>query len=86
MRTQLRFTLDPANGLERYLGAWAHMLAASDDLIDMLHLHPFFGDGGPVVEFNVIFPRPRPYRVWVQFQRDGVVNTMHFDVPVHSLS
>ena len=41
MRTQLRFTIDPADGLEKYLGAWAHMLAASNDLIDMMHQHPF---------------------------------------------
>jgi len=25
------------------------------------------------------------YRTWVQFQRDGVVNTVHFDVPVRAL-
>ena len=35
MRTQLRFTLDPPDGLEKYLGAWAHMLVASNDLIDV---------------------------------------------------
>jgi len=34
------------------------------------------------VRFDVVFPRARPYRVWVQFQRSGVVNTVHFDVPV----
>ena len=60
------------------------MLAASDDLIDMMHEHPYRADGGPQVEFEVVFPRPRTYRVWVQFQRDGVVNTVHFDVPVVS--
>jgi hypothetical protein len=81
-RTQLRFTLDPAEGLEKYLGAWAHMLAASDDVIDMMHQHPFIADGGPQMEFSVIFPRARTYRVWVQFQRKGVVNTVHFDVPI----
>jgi hypothetical protein len=33
----------------------------------------------------VVFPRPRTYRMWVQFQRNGVVNTVHFDVPVTKL-
>ena len=61
------------------------MLAASDDLIDMMHQHPFIADGGPQVEFRVVFPRPRTYRMWVQFQRNGVVNTVHFDVPVTKL-
>ena len=80
-RTQMRFTLD-AGGLEKYLGAWAHMLIASDDLIDMMHEHPARADGGPRVEFDIVFPRARAFRVWVQFQRAGVVNTVHFDVPV----
>jgi hypothetical protein len=25
------------------------------------------------------------YRIWVQFQRNGVVNTVHFDIPVKTL-
>ena len=83
-RTQMRFTINPSEGLEKYLGAWAHMLAASDDLIDMLHQHPFVAEGGPQIEFDVIFPRARTYRVWVQFQRKGIVNTVHFDVPIGS--
>jgi hypothetical protein len=83
--TQLRFQLGPGEGLEKYLGAWGHMLAASDDLIDMMHTHPFIADGGPQIQFNLVFPRARAYRVWVQFQRNGVVNTVHFDVPVKEL-
>jgi hypothetical protein len=82
-RTQLRVTLD-AGGLEKYLGAWGHMIVASDDLIDMLHEHPFRADGGPQVEFEVVFPRARTHRLWMQFQRHGVVNTVHFDVPVEA--
>ena len=85
MKTLLFFHLDPADGLEPYLGAWAHMLACSDDLIDITHDHPFIADGGPVMQFNMIFPRPRVYRLWVQFQRKGVVNTAVFDVPVSEL-
>ncbi len=80
-RTRMTFHVDPLDGFEKYLGAWGHMLAASDDLIDMIHLHPVRADG-PDVQFDVVFPRPRAYRVWVQFQRSGVVNTVHFDVPV----
>ena len=85
MRTQLRFTLDPVDGLEKYLGAWAHMLAASNDLIDMIHQHPSRVDEHQMVEFEMVFPRAQVYRVWVQFQRKGVVNTAHFDVPVAEL-
>ena len=80
--TQVRCTLSPGTGIERLLGAWGHMLAASDDLIDMMHEHPSLADGSPEMLFSLIFPRPRMYRVWVQFQRDGVVNTVHFDVQV----
>jgi hypothetical protein len=81
-RTRLLFHLEPADGLEKYLGAWGHLLAASDDLIDLTHLHPFIAEGGPDLQFNAVFARGHAYRVWVQFQRKGVVNTVHFDVPV----
>lgn len=84
-KTQMYFRLNPADGLEKYLGAWAHMLAGSDDLIDLIHTHPLIADGGPQVQFSLVFPRARAYRVWVQFQRKGVVNTAHFDIPVNEL-
>ena len=84
-KTLMFFKVTPGEGLEKYLGAWGHMLAASDDLIDMIHTHPFLADGSPDIQFNVIFPRARAYRVWVQFQRLGVVNTAYFDIPVKDL-
>jgi len=84
-RTQLRFVVNGAHPLEKYLGAWGHMLVASNDLIDMMHEHPFLADGGERVEFELVFPRPGSYRIWVQFQSNGVVNTAHFDVPVDAL-
>ncbi len=85
LQSRLLFALDPFEGLELYLGAWGHMLAASEDLVDMLHLHPFLLQGASAVQFNVIFPRPGLYRIWTQFQRKGVVNTTVFTVPVKSL-
>ena len=86
IKTQLHFNLKPADGIEKLLGAWGHMLVASDDLIDMIHTHPFIADGGPEIQFNVVFPRPdHYYRVWVQFQRKGVVNTARFDVKAEEL-
>ena len=84
-KTMLFFELEPADGLEPYLGAWGHLLAASEDLIDMIHSHPAWEEGGPKIQFNVIFPRPGMHRVWVQFQRGGVVNTAAFNVAVAGL-
>ena len=83
-KTRLILRVTPAEGLEQYLGAWAHLLAASDDLIDMIHEHPWAATG-PEVQFDLIFPRARPYRLWIQLQRHGVVNTAVFTVPVKNL-
>src|SRR5579884_177755 len=84
-KTLLLFHLQPSEGLEPYLGVWGHLLAASEDLIDLIHEHPTIADGGPQVQFNLIFPRPQIYRIWVQFQRLGKVNTAVFTVPVARL-
>jgi hypothetical protein len=85
MKTLLYYRVAPVDGFEQYLGAWAHMLAASDDLVDLIHTHPTLADGGPQLQFDMILPRPRTYRIWTQFQRKGVVNTARFDVPVRTL-
>jgi len=88
-KTMLFFKLKPAVGLEPYLGAWGHMLAASNDLIDTIHAHPIYitepTAGEKQVQFNLFFPREAIYRVWVQFQREGKVNTVDFTIPVASL-
>jgi hypothetical protein len=84
-KTMMFFTLDPPGGLEQYLGAWGHMLAASADLVDMLHAHPAWEEVRSDVQFNLIFPRPGMYRLWTQFQRLGVVNTVAFNVPVSAV-
>ena len=87
LKTLMFFRLTPNDGIEPYIGAMGHMLAASSDLIDLMHTHPFLvtdPEGGSVkqIQFNLIFPREGVYRVWVQFQRRGVVNTAVFNIPV----
>jgi hypothetical protein len=84
-KTMLFVHLTPTDGLEPYIGAWAHLLAVSDDLVDTIHDHPFIADGGPDMQFNIFFPREAAYRVWIQFQRKGVVNTVAFTIPVTAL-
>jgi len=84
-KTLMFFRIKPADGLEKYLGSWSHLLAFSDDLVDGMHAHPFLAEGGPEVQFNMIFPRARTYRIWAQFQRKGIVNTVVFNVPVSEL-
>jgi hypothetical protein len=92
-KTLLQYSLTPRASFEPFLGAMGHMLIASEDLIDLIHTHPFLVDGGlakppedvKLVQFNVLFPRPGRYRVWAQFQRAGVVNTIATDVMVKDL-
>jgi hypothetical protein len=84
-KTMMFVHLTPAEGLQPYIGAWAHLLAVSDDLVDTIHDHPFIADGGPDMQFNIFFPREAVYRVWIQFQRQGVVNTVAFTIPVTAL-
>jgi hypothetical protein len=84
-KTMLFVHLAPADGLEPYVGAWSHLLAVSEDLVDTIHEHPFIADGGPDMQFNIFFPREVTYRVWMQFQRNGIVNTVSFTIPVKEL-
>jgi hypothetical protein len=85
-KTMLFFQLRPADGLQPYLGAWAHLLMVSHDLVDAIHTHPFLADGGSEMQFNLFFPRVAIYRIWVQVQRAGIVNTVAFTVKANDLS
>lgn len=83
--TLLFFELSTARRLQKFLGAWAHMLAVKDDLVTMIHGHPTFADGGKRIQMNVIFPQPGSYRVWVQVQRRRKVSTVPFTIAVSDL-
>jgi hypothetical protein len=78
--SQLLFDLDDFRGLQPYLGAWAHMLIASWDTHELIHAHPTVSYGRKTTQFDLVFPRAGYYRMWVQFQRQGVVNTVAFTI------
>jgi len=78
----------PADGLEPYLGAAAHLLVVDDSLQLPLHAHPeratpLAGTGG--IDFDLQFPRAGAYKMWFQFQRNGQVQTVPFIVRVAPL-
>jgi hypothetical protein len=78
-------TGEPLTDLERYLGAWGHMLLASSDLGDVVHSHPLVeetAEGGPTITFQTMFARAGWYRVWAQVQRRGRLLTFGFTVRV----
>jgi hypothetical protein len=87
-------TGEPLRDLQRYLGAFAHALIVSDDLVEHIHTHPkemlegtdVKSGGGPEVIFDAFFPRPGRYRAWVQFQRNDRLSTVAytFDLPPYT--
>lgn len=79
----------PVSDLEPYLGAWGHAFIVSADMRDAVHSHPLTpltSPGGPTVYFQQRFPRPGTYRMWVQFQRRGVLSTVPFTINVTDAS
>ena len=86
-----RFTNAAANApitdLERYLGAFGHMLILSEDMTEYVHAHPREETqpdpsapptGGPEVLFDALLPKPGRYKAWLQFQRGGKLSTVSF--------
>lgn len=43
-------------------------------------IHPVLM-AGPICNCEMMFPRPQVYRVWVPFQRKGMINTAGLNVP-----
>jgi len=73
----------PVTGIEPYLGADGHLVALREGDGAFLHVHPQRGDGRPgVIRFGAEFPSPGRYRLFLQFQVDGVVRTVAHTVEV----
>lgn len=85
----LTFTLSdvesgaPVSDLEPYLGAPGHVLIVSADLTTADHVHPEEpATRGPVITFQPMMPASGVYKLWLQFQRHGVVATVPFVISV----
>ncbi len=85
----LRFTLSdaatgtPVTDLEPFLGAPGHMLIVNADLTEADHVHPEEPTArGPSITFQPLLPAGGFYKVWLQFQRKGVVTTVPFVISV----
>ena len=77
----------PVTDLQPYLAAYGHLVALRDGDLAYLHVHPDGspGDGrtpaGPEIRFVADVPSAGTYRLFLDFQHDGVVRTAEFTVP-----
>jgi len=85
--SELTFTVTrgggPVTDLESYLGAFGHLVALRVGDLAYLHVHPRSdpGDsetGGPEIAFHTEVPSEGAYRLFLDFQHDGVVRTAEF--------
>ncbi|MGN9766625.1 hypothetical protein ACTMS2_15890 [Micromonospora sp. SD12] len=81
----LTFRVDSAGGrpaLERYLGAYGHLVALREGDLGYLHVHPEPQPVDGAVTFWVTAPDPGRYRLYLDFQVAGVVRTAEFTLIV----
>ncbi|MEV6234709.1 hypothetical protein AB0L88_43270 [Saccharopolyspora shandongensis] len=76
----------PVTDLQPYLSAYGHLVALREGDLAYLHVHPDGapGDGrtapGPEIDFVAEVPTAGTYRLFLDFQHDGVVRTAEFTV------
>ncbi|MEV0157358.1 hypothetical protein AB0H57_27020 [Micromonospora sp. NPDC050686] len=81
----LAFTVrtgDTPAALERYLGAYGHLVALREGDLGYLHVHPEPAPAGDAVTFWLTASGPGRYRLYFDFQVAGVVRTAEFTVTV----
>lgn len=76
----------PVTDLQPYLDTYAHLTAFHEGDLAFAHLHPqgaVNGDhGGPRLEFEAMLPKPGNWRLFLQFQTNGVLHTAAVTLPV----
>ena len=70
----------PVADLEPYLGARGHLVALREGDLAFLHVHPDGRRraGAGQIAFGVEYPSAGRYRLFLQFQHEGVVHTVAF--------
>lgn len=73
--------------LEPYLGAFGHLVTIRDGDLAYLHTHPHQeakagSSGGPAIMFNTTLPSSGSYRLFLNFQHNGRVQTAAFTVVI----
>lgn len=72
----------PVTGIEPYLGARGHLVGLRQGDLAYLHLHPEDGAEDNSISFAGRFPSAGTYRLFLQFQHEGVVRAVPFTVEV----
>ena len=76
----------PVTDLQPYLAAYGHLVALRVGDLGYLHVHPEGGPEdnmtkpGPEILFVATAPSAGPYRLYLDFQHEGVVRTAEFTV------
>ncbi|TDC81709.1 hypothetical protein E1193_14105 [Micromonospora sp. KC606] len=81
LRFQARDGTAPV-ALERYLGAYGHLVALREGDLGYLHVHPEPAPSGDTITFWLTAPGPGRYRMYLDFQVAGEVRTAEFTVTV----
>ncbi len=83
-QTPLQFTVrrggEPVTDLEPYLGAYGHLVVLREGDLGYLHAHADERLAGDAIRFWATAPSPGRYRMFLDFQVDGVVRTAEFTV------
>ncbi|MGN9906074.1 hypothetical protein ACTMTJ_00820 [Phytohabitans sp. LJ34] len=76
------FTVAPGARLERYLGAFGHLVVLREGDLGYVHVHPEPELVGGAVKFWLAVPSPGRYRMYFDFQVAGKVHTAELTMVV----
>jgi hypothetical protein len=79
---------NPVTNLQPYLATFAHVTAIRAGNLAFAHLHPdggpATGNGGPTLIAHADLPEAGKYRMFIQFQTDGILHTAAVTITVSS--